>query len=125
MLFQKIVNMTAGNFVPAIYASMRKHEAGEVHRYYETLAEKLIQGLEKKAISRIGTELAAVGYVHSLDLTLEPSRSTAYIGSPMCPHIQSVRDYLADEGHNRCVHGEAEAAGCARRSGQKRSDRTT
>ena len=96
VLFQKIVNMTAGNFVPAIYASMRKHEAGEVHRYYETLAEKSIQSLEKKAISRIGTELAAVGYVHSLDLTLEPSRSTAYIGSPMCPHIQSVRDYLAE-----------------------------
>ncbi len=96
VLFQKIVDMTAGNFVPAIYASMRKHEAGEVHRYYETLAEKSIQEIEKKAISRIGIELAAVGYVHSLDLTLEPSRSTAYIGSPMCPHIQSLRDYLAE-----------------------------
>jgi hypothetical protein len=96
VLFQKIVDMTAGNFVPAIYASMRKHEAGEVHRYYETLAEKSIQAIERKAISRIGTELAAVGYVHPLDLTLEPSRSTAHIGSPMCPHIQSVRDYLAE-----------------------------
>jgi hypothetical protein len=95
-LFQKIVDLTAGNFVPAIYASMRKHEAGEVHRYYETLAEKSIQEIEKKAISRIRIELAAVGYVHSLDLTLEPSRSTAYIGSPMCPHIQSLRDYLAE-----------------------------
>ncbi|MGC9225103.1 MAG: hypothetical protein ACP5E2_14380 [Terracidiphilus sp.] len=96
VLFQKIVDMTAGNFVPAIYVSMRKHEAGEVHRYYETLAEKSIQEIEKKAISRIGTELAALGYVHSLDLTLEPSRSTAYIGSPMCPSIQSVHDYLAE-----------------------------
>ena len=67
VLFQKVVDMTAGNFVPAIYASIRKHEAGEVPRYYETLAEKSIQSLEKKAISRIGTELAAVGYVHSLD----------------------------------------------------------
>jgi hypothetical protein len=95
MLFQRIVDMTAGNFVPAIYASMRKHEAGEVHRYYETPAEKTIQAIEKKAISRIATELAVVGYVHSLDLTLEPSRSTAHIGSPMCPHIQSLRDYLA------------------------------
>ena len=27
---------------------------------------------------------------------LEPSRSTAYIGSPMCPHIQSVRNYMAE-----------------------------
>lgn len=96
VLFQKIVDMSAGNFVPAIYASMRRHEAGDVHRYYETPAEKLIQALEKKAISRIGTELAAVGYVHALDLTLEPSRSTSHIGSPMCPQIQSVRDYLAD-----------------------------
>jgi hypothetical protein len=94
-LFQKIVDMTAGNFVPAIYVSMRKHEAGDVHRYYETPAEKSIQAIEKKAISRVGTELAVVGYDHSLDLTLEPSRSTAYIGSPMCPHIQSVREYLA------------------------------
>ncbi len=96
VLFQKIVDMTAGNFVPAIYVSMRKHESGEVHRYYETPAEKSIQAIEKKAINRIGTELAVVGYDHSLDLTLELSRSTAYIGSPMCPHIQSVRDYLAE-----------------------------
>jgi hypothetical protein len=88
VLFQKIVDMTAGNFVPAIYASMRKHESGQVHHYYETPAENSIQAIEKTAISRIWTELAVVGYDHSLDLTLEPSRSTAYT-RPRLPRMSA------------------------------------
>jgi hypothetical protein len=94
VLFQTICDQTLGNIVPATYATQRKHRCGEVPRYYETPQVRTIQIIERRAVAGIHAELVAVGCSLPVDLSLKPSSSSGYVGSPLCPLIESVQGFL-------------------------------
>lgn len=94
VLFQRIYDQTAGNIVPATYATGRTHRCGEVPRFYETPSVSTIQIVERRAVASIHEELAAVGCFLPIALNLKPSNCSGYVGSSLCPHIESLQVFL-------------------------------
>lgn len=97
ILWQRIYDQTTGNSVLATYATLRKDRAGEVGRYYATPAVQRVQQAELAAVASIDKELRTIGYDALVDLALTPSNSFGYLGSPMCPTLDAVGRFLAQQ----------------------------
>ncbi len=95
VLRQRINDQTAGNLVLVTYISLQKERAGEDGRFYATPAVRSIQQAELAAVSTLDAELRVIGYDALVDLTLKPSDSSGYLGSPMCPTLEAVEKFLA------------------------------
>jgi hypothetical protein len=95
VLRQRIYDQSAGNLVSVTYMTLHKELAGEDGRFYATPAVRSIQQAELAAVSTLDAELRIIGYDASVDLTLKPSDSSGYLGSPMCPTLEAVENFLA------------------------------
>ena len=93
--FQRILDLAAGNAVPAMYLTQRASGPGEVPRFYETPSVEMLQGLDRRSITCIVEELKAAGFSWDADLSIAPSDTASYIGSPFCPSITALRKYIS------------------------------
>jgi hypothetical protein len=96
VLSQRIFDQTSGNLVLMTYATLQQDRTGEVGRYYATPAVESVQRADLAATCSIDRELRFIGYDAMVDLALEPSSSSNYLGSPMCPTVEAVQTYLAE-----------------------------
>lgn len=93
--FQRIHDLAAGNTVPATYITLRPRRPGEIPRFYETPAIESLQFLDKRSIASIAEELNNAGFHWGIDLGVNCTRSEGFVGSPICPRVLSLRDYLS------------------------------
>ena len=97
VLRQRIYDQTSGDLVLVTYVSMQKDHAGEDGRFYATPAVRSVQQAELAAVSAIDAELRSIGYDPRVNVMLEPSDSSGYLGSPMCPTLEAVELFLANQ----------------------------
>lgn len=95
VLFQNVYVQTRESYVYATYLTGQTHDCGEVDRYYDSPSVSLLQQIDRDACRTMQEELAAVGYQHKIDLSLTPSTSSGYIGSPLCPGVESIREFVS------------------------------
>jgi hypothetical protein len=93
--FHQIYKCAGDNVVPATYLTMKEHPTGEVTRFYETLPIETLQSLDKQSVAVLQRNLNELGLESPLDLTLTPSKTGGYIGSPFCPTTTTLRDFLS------------------------------
>jgi hypothetical protein len=92
--FRQIYDHAQENVVPATYLTRREHRTGEVTRFYETLKIRLLQRLDKLSLAGMWKDLDGLGFKSGINLTLVPSRSDGYVGSPFCPTAKALSDFL-------------------------------
>lgn len=95
VLAQKIFDQTAGDHVLATYATMHRDPAGEDGRFYATPAVLSVQTAERTAAAAIADKLRSAGYDPGFNFSAQPSDSSGYLGSPMCPTLESIAAFLA------------------------------
>ena len=95
VLAQKIFDQTVGDHVLATYATMHRDPAGEDGRFYATPAVLSVQTAERAAAAAIADKLRSAGYDPGFDFAAQPSDSSGYLGSPMCPTLESIAAFLA------------------------------
>lgn len=97
VLWQRIYDQTVGNLDLATYVTLRKERAGEDGRFYATPAVHSVQQAELAAVFAVDAELRVIGYETQVNLSLIPSDSLGYLGSPMCPSLEAIEIFLAKQ----------------------------
>jgi hypothetical protein len=92
---QTIFDQTGGDHVLATYATMHSDPAGEDGRFYASPAILSVQIADRAAASEIADSLRSAGYDPGVNMDVQPSDSSGYLGSPMCPTLESIAAFLA------------------------------
>jgi hypothetical protein len=92
--FHQIYKCAGDNVVPATYLTRKEHPTGGVTRFYQTLPVETLQSLDKQSVATLQRDLNELGLESPLDLTLIPSETDGYIGSPFCPTATTLRNLL-------------------------------
>jgi len=91
ILFQKVIEQTAGDVVSASLITRTDHYLASVRRHYVTPRIRDLQQIHAAAARALSRELAVAGYALEYPAVHDPKRNEDAVGSQICPTMRAVR----------------------------------
>lgn len=113
-LFQRIVDLTAGDLVAASLITGRDEAIARDDRYYAAPSIKSLREIYRRAIGDLRQELVALGCPLKEQAVSESETDGASVGSTICPTVDSVKKALAPIQER--FTGDAEGEHCEQRN---------